>query len=107
MWHEEARQREAFHAGPGTLPPIHSGGGYVDDAEAGQGQQGPGTADSGGRERRVLAGKLDIRDLSWDDREKVRERLNFSFRDTRVLNTAPSRVRRSLRLWASAVLAAG
>jgi hypothetical protein len=37
----------------------------------GQGQ-GPGTADSAGRERRVLVGKLDIRDLSWEDREKVR-----------------------------------
>jgi hypothetical protein len=46
----------------GTLPPI--GGGNGSGYEHG--------LDSAGRERRALAGKLDIRDLSWEDREKVR-----------------------------------
>ena len=51
-----------------SLPPL--------TGSSGQGQRGgpPSTGGTGhtSREKRMMAGKLDIRDLPWEDREKVR-----------------------------------
>eukprot|EP00959_Pyramimonas_sp_CCMP1952_P260102 5438103-Pyramimonas_sp.AAC.1 len=41
---------------------------------------GTGVSGGTGREKRLLAGKLDIRDLPWDDREKVRRATGWTLR---------------------------
>jgi len=81
IYDEQARgERESFRGD--ELPPLSGSSGHGNGQRAfiTSGTGGAvGTADTArsSREKRLMAGKLDIRDLPWDDREKVL-RLLFS-----------------------------